>query len=779
MFQRRRFITSVGVAVGVCVAVGFGFAPVVRGRIAAIARARRLDVSVGSITPGWFAVSLNEVRVAPVGVPVEVLLHRVRVGVGLTFSLNRVDAHRVEVRINGSPETVESALREWAGPRSSLPRAESAKVLPVSVDGLSLVWLRTSGGEPLVEVSGGSIERSNLGWRAEGESARVRGGALSVDAAEISVRANRAGALEEVRLSRVSLAWTGEAGVSAASTASSSDPAPPPLPLAASTSPPDDADAQSAARLRLPELGGLRIRMAALAAVVRDHVAEGARIDAPALSLEIGEGSRRLAIGRGPLSASRTNDSFDATFTTQRNASGTPVSLSARLPLGPGDAVVSFDGGPISLALLGFEEGAAGLVEVGRTTVSGHGRASMPPAGDAITFDGELSVGALAFNRPAIANEVVRGIDATLVARGVIDQDGSLRLDDGEISLGALHLVAHGSIEQRPDHVAASLGFELPTTRCQALLQSVPSALVPTLDGSEITGTLGAQGRLVFDSRKLDDLLLDWKVEDLCSMSSVPEALAQERFRQPFEHTVYLPDGTLAEETTGPTTTDWTELDRVSPFMQVAVLTTEDGAFYRHHGFNRGAIRNALVADLKAGRFVRGASTITMQLAKNLFLFRDKTLSRKLEEIVLADYVEQTFTKKELMELYLNVIEFGPDLYGIGKAAFHYFGRKPDELNLAESLFLASLLPAPLRFCKLAEKPRLSDGWMSHLHQLMAIAAKNDLISPEELAAGLNEDVVFHDEKDPLPPPRVAVTGTYFKAPNEEGQGEWQATPAP
>ena len=131
-------------------------------------------------------------------------------------------------------------------------------------------------------------------------------------------------------------------------------------------------------------------------------------------------------------------------------------------------------------------------------------------------------------------------------------------------------------------------------------------------------------------------------------MSLVPEPLARDRFLEPFEHTVYLPDGTLAQEITGPTSEDWAPIERISPFMQVAVLTTEDGAFYKHHGFNRAAIRNALVADLKAGRFVRGASTITMQLAKNLFLFREKTLSRKLEEIALADYIEQVFSKREL-----------------------------------------------------------------------------------------------------------------------------------
>ena len=115
--------------------------------------------------------------------------------------------------------------------------------------------------------------------------------------------------------------------------------------------------------------------------------------------------------------------------------------------------------------------------------------------------------------------------------------------------------------------------------------------------------------------------------------------------------------------------------------MIAAVLTTEDGAFYKHHGFNHAAIRNSAAANLKARRFVRGASTITMQLAKNLFLSREKTLSRKIEEVILTDYLEQAFRKDDMMELYLNVIEFGPDVYGVTQAAEYYFGRKPEELE--------------------------------------------------------------------------------------------------
>jgi membrane peptidoglycan carboxypeptidase len=205
--------------------------------------------------------------------------------------------------------------------------------------------------------------------------------------------------------------------------------------------------------------------------------------------------------------------------------------------------------------------------------------------------------------------------------------------------------------------------------------------------------------------------------------------------------------------TTGPGAPGWVSFGDISPFMIVAVMTTEDGGFYRHHGFSRGAIRSALIDNLKARRFVRGASTVSMQLAKNLFLTREKTVGRKLEEVVLTDYLEQTFTKDELMELYLNVIEFGPDLYGIGPAARDYFGRGASELDLAESLFLSSVLPSPLKMHALKFADHLSDGWHRTLAHLMSISHRSGLISQAELDQGKDEIVFFHNT-GPRPPPR-------------------------
>jgi membrane peptidoglycan carboxypeptidase len=146
-----------------------------------------------------------------------------------------------------------------------------------------------------------------------------------------------------------------------------------------------------------------------------------------------------------------------------------------------------------------------------------------------------------------------------------------------------------------------------------------------------------------------------------------------------------------------------------------------------------------------------------MQLAKNLFLSREKTLARKLEELILADYLEQAFTKDEMMELYLNIIEFGPDIYGVRAAAEHYFGRKPNELNLAECMFLSSILPNPIAFHKVYEDGQLGDGWMRIIRARMEIAHQTGLISAAELSEGLAEPVVFHRAEAPLPAPRSPI----------------------
>jgi membrane peptidoglycan carboxypeptidase len=180
----------------------------------------------------------------------------------------------------------------------------------------------------------------------------------------------------------------------------------------------------------------------------------------------------------------------------------------------------------------------------------------------------------------------------------------------------------------------------------------------------------------------------------------------------------------------------------ISRFMEVAVLTTEDGRFPRHHGFDDEAIVNSIRENLRTGRFVRGASTISMQLARNVYLGRERTISRKLQEAVLTLYLEQELTKQELMELYLNVIEFGPLVYGVGPAARHYFNTSAGSLSLGQALYLSSILPSPSKQ-HFGAGGAVSAGYSGVLRRLMRHAHKSKRISDEELEEGLRETVIL------------------------------------
>jgi hypothetical protein len=144
----------------------------------------------------------------------------------------------------------------------------------------------------------------------------------------------------------------------------------------------------------------------------------------------------------------------------------------------------------------------------------------------------------------------------------------------------------------------------------------------------------------------------------------------------------------------------YTPLEEMSPYIKKCVLTSEDPSFMSHRGFITEAFRQSIIKNIRTKKFSRGASTISMQLIKNVFLTREKTLSRKLEEILLVYILENNriASKDRMLEVYFNVIEWGPNIYGIGEAASFYFQKKPADLNLSECLFLASIVPKPKKF---------------------------------------------------------------------------------
>jgi monofunctional biosynthetic peptidoglycan transglycosylase len=147
----------------------------------------------------------------------------------------------------------------------------------------------------------------------------------------------------------------------------------------------------------------------------------------------------------------------------------------------------------------------------------------------------------------------------------------------------------------------------------------------------------------------------------------------------------------------GPTNPYWTPLGAISPTLVLCVVRSEDAKFFQHQGFDWDQMQDAFERNVDEGEYQRGGSTITQQLAKNLFLWRAKSLARKTLEAYVTWRLEHTLPKKRILELYLNVAEWGPGIYGIGEASRQYFNKTPAGLTLGESALLAVTLPNPIR----------------------------------------------------------------------------------
>jgi monofunctional biosynthetic peptidoglycan transglycosylase len=154
---------------------------------------------------------------------------------------------------------------------------------------------------------------------------------------------------------------------------------------------------------------------------------------------------------------------------------------------------------------------------------------------------------------------------------------------------------------------------------------------------------------------------------------------------------------------------DWTPLPEISSFMKRSVVIAEDSGFYRHGAVSVPTVWQALKRNVRERRLVWGASTITMQLARNLYLYPDKTVRRKLLEVLLAFKLERALTKNRILEIYLNVAEWGPGVFGITAASRHHFDKPPSEIGPLEASFLASILPLPARSGEDAWRSRFRD----------------------------------------------------------------------
>jgi membrane peptidoglycan carboxypeptidase len=245
-----------------------------------------------------------------------------------------------------------------------------------------------------------------------------------------------------------------------------------------------------------------------------------------------------------------------------------------------------------------------------------------------------------------------------------------------------------------------------------------------------------------FDASAWENLSLDVDVTPLCEVRRESTALAA---LLPTLLKPKVKDQTPTTLPLGSLHPDFVPLAQMPKFLPSAFLTSEDSKFFHHHGFDMDMIRHALAQDLENRSFDRGASTITQQLAKNLFLTHRRTLARKLEEAVLTWRLQRLLSKDRVLELYLNVIELGPGIRGVKEAARVYFGKDVAVLTPLESAHLAALTPNPHVLARRFRDGQVDEGWQQRLYDLLGMMKRHGRLSAAELASARTSKLVLRD----------------------------------
>jgi hypothetical protein len=377
-----------------------------------------------------------------------------------------------------------------------------------------------------------------------------------------------------------------------------------------------------------------------------------------------------------------------------------------------------------------------------RTNVDG--KLSLAYAEGKLVYSGRLAVSRLNLFHPALARTPVLGISARVDLSGeaTAEQVTVRRFD---VTSRGVTLKLTGKVSRLGSKPLIVASLSMPKVPCQAVLEAIPGSLVPKLTGFKLSGALHAELGLHVDYEHLSRLKLGGKLPVYrCKVKEAPADVSAEHLQEPFDHTVESTPEQHQTFTVGPENPDFVAYEAISKHVVNAFLTTEDGAFFRHKGFIRSQFRAALARNLARGGFRLGASTISMQMVKNVLLSHEKTLSRKLQELFLVWYLEQNLTKERIMEIYLNVIEFGPGIFGVGRAAQHYFGKSAAEITPLEAAFFATILPSPTRRYVQYCRGQLSDSWDRYVRRVLRRMHQKKRVTKEEFEAAEKEQIVFN-----------------------------------
>lgn len=273
----------------------------------------------------------------------------------------------------------------------------------------------------------------------------------------------------------------------------------------------------------------------------------------------------------------------------------------------------------------------------------------------------------------------------------------------------------------------------------QEVFRAFPEGLFESLEGIQATGKIKYDLNFYLDSSQPDSLKFSSSLTPYNFKIVKWGKTNLQKINDTFIYTPYEYGKPMRDITIGPSNPNYTPLSQVSANFKNALLTAEDPSFFSHKGFVEESIRKSFVINFKEKKFVRGGSTISMQLVKNVFLSRQKTLSRKAEEILIVWLIENNHlvSKQRMLEVYFNIIEMGKNIYGIGEASRQYFGKHPSQLNTGEGIFLANIVPRPkIAMFKFNGDGTLKDYMMPYFRYMGRIMAKRGLTPPDSSGYG-------------------------------------------
>ena len=369
-----------------------------------------------------------------------------------------------------------------------------------------------------------------------------------------------------------------------------------------------------------------------------------------------------------------------------------------------------------------------------------------------------------------VSDEPLTGIEFSSKADFVWrPQLGKLSVVNGRLDWGPVDINYNGYLEDFPMDPTFFVRAEMEEIECQRAIRSLPSGMLGPYRNIEFEGEWAPSVEFYLPIWRPRALRLEFDgYEDLCKPTAlnVPKQMRPETVRVVANaptgpHRAVLPDmfegpilsdvfwlnrpfikrvveGVSSEEVevnVGPGMRTYVPVEVLPPWVGGAAYHSEEMMFYTDAGISLGLIKKALRLNLEKGRFVYGGSTVTQQLIKNLFLTRDKTLARKLQEALLAWRITNEISKDRVLELYLNCIEFGPDIYGIGPAARYYFQKDARNLSPLEAIFLAMLKPNPLYGGRVIQRRKTPMGgwWSNRMDEMFGRLLERNLITAAQV----------------------------------------------